>query len=119
MRFSTILRVTEEDLDKADEWFDKRGSWVVLFGRLVPGARSLVSIPAGLSEMPVARFTVLTSLGSATWTTVLIGAGWGLGSNYEKVGGVLGPVGTIILTLVVLGGIAFIAWNYRRRAARP
>ena len=118
MRFSTILRVTDEDLDKADEWFDKRGSWVVLFGRLVPGARSLVSIPAGLSEMPVMRFVALTTLGSAIWNTALIGAGWGLGSNYEKVGGVLGPAGTVILTLVVFGGIAFIVWNYRRRAAR-
>ena len=119
MRFSKILRVTDEDLDKADEWFDKRGSWVVLLGRLVPGARSLVSIPAGLSEMPVARFTLLTTAGSATWNTALIGAGWALGANYDKVGGVLGPAGTIILTVAVLGGIAFIVWNYRRRAARP
>jgi membrane protein DedA with SNARE-associated domain len=119
MRFSKILRVTHEDLDKADEWFDRRGSWVVLFGRLVPGARSLVSIPAGLSEMPVARFTLLTTLGSATWNTALIGAGWALGANYEQVGGVIGPIGTAILTLAVLGGIAFVVWNYRRRAARP
>jgi membrane protein DedA with SNARE-associated domain len=117
MRLSKVLRVTEEDLDRADDWFDKHGVWIVLFGRLVPGARSLVSIPAGLSEMPIGRFTLLTTLGSVTWNTALIGAGWALGSNYEKVGGVIGPAGTVILTLVIAAGIAFIVWNYRRRAS--
>ena len=53
LRFGKFLRVKETDLDRADDWFDTHGGWVVLFGRLVPGARSLVSIPAGLSEMPV------------------------------------------------------------------
>ncbi len=66
--------------------------------------------------MPVGRFALLTTLGSTTWNTALIGAGWALGANYEKVGGVIGPAGTVILTLVVFGGIAFIVWNYRRRA---
>ena len=66
----------------------------MLFGRLVPGARSLVSIPAGLSEMPVLRFTALTALGSTAWNCALIGAGWALGEHYEKVGGIVGPIGT-------------------------
>jgi membrane protein DedA with SNARE-associated domain len=52
-----VLRVKEADLDRADEWFDRYGGVVVLFGRMVPGVRSLVSIPAGLSEMPLGRFS--------------------------------------------------------------
>ena len=56
----------------------------MLLGRLVPGVRSVVSVPAGLSEMPVARFVALTALGSAAWNAVLIGAGWALGSRWRE-----------------------------------
>ena len=57
----------EADLDRADNWFDRYDGVVVFFGRMVPGIRSVVSIPAGLSEMPLGRFVVLTVLGSCVW----------------------------------------------------
>ena len=116
LRLSRSLRVTEADLDRADDWFDRHGAWIVVLGRLVPGARSLVSIPAGLSEMPLARFTLLTTLGSALWNTALIGAGWALGRNFDKVGGVVGPIGTAVVTAILLGALALLVKNYRRRA---
>ena len=56
----------------------------MLFGRLIPGVRSVVSVPAGLSEMSVARFVALTALGSAVWNSLLIGAGWALGSRWRE-----------------------------------
>jgi membrane protein DedA with SNARE-associated domain len=115
LRLGRVLRVKERDLDRSDEWFDRHGGWVVLFGRLMPGARSLVSIPAGLSEMPVIRFTALTTLGSTIWNCALIGAGWALGSNYEKVGGIVGPVGTAVVGVCVLAVIALVIHAYRRR----
>jgi membrane protein DedA with SNARE-associated domain len=115
LRFGKVLRIKESDLDRGDEWFDKHGGWVVLFGRLVPGARSLVSIPAGLSEMPVMRFALLTTLGSTAWNCALIGAGWGLGEHYEKVGGIVGPVGTAIVGLCALAVLALVVRAYRRR----
>jgi membrane protein DedA with SNARE-associated domain len=115
LRFGKVLRIRESDLDRGDEWFDKHGGWVVLFGRLVPGARSLVSIPAGLSEMPVMRFALLTTLGSTAWNCALIGAGWGLGEHYEKVGGIVGPVGTAIVGLCALAVLALVVRAYRRR----
>ena len=115
LRFSKVLRVKERDLDRGDEWFDRHGSWVVLLGRLVPGARSLVSIPAGLSEMPVVRFTALTALGSTVWNCALIGAGWALGEHYEKVGAIVGPVGTAVVGICGLAIIALIVGAYRRR----
>jgi membrane protein DedA with SNARE-associated domain len=119
LRFGKVLRVKERDLDKADDWFDRHGSWVVLFGRLVPGARSLVSVPAGLSEMPVARFTALTALGSTAWNAALIGAGWALGEHYEKVGGIVGPVGSAVFGVCVLAvlGLVLVALRRRRSAA--
>ena len=83
LRHGRILRLDARRLDRADEWFDAQGPKLVLLGRLVPGVRSVVSVPAGLSEMPVARFVALTALGSAVWNAVLIGAGWALGARWR------------------------------------
>jgi len=117
LRWSRWLRVKEKDLDRADGWFDAHGGWVVLFGRLVPGARSLVSIPAGLSEMPVLRFTALTALGSTVWNCALIGAGWALGEHYEQVGGIVGPIGTAVVGGCALAALVLVLRAYRRRRA--
>ena len=115
LKWGKVLRVRERDLDRADDWFDRHGGWIVLFGRLVPGARSLVSIPAGLSEMPIVRFTLLTTLGSTVWNCALIGGGWALGEHYEQIGGIVGPVGTIIVGALAFGALALVILTYRRR----
>jgi membrane protein DedA with SNARE-associated domain len=117
LRFGRLLRVKERELDKADDWFDRHGAWVVLGGRLVPGARSLVSIPAGLSEMPIVKFTALTMLGSTVWNAALIGAGWALGEHYEKVGGIVGPIGTAVVAASALAVVGLILRARRSRAA--
>ena len=65
--------------------------------------------------MPVIRFTALTALGSTVWNSALIGAGWGLGSNYEKVGNVIGPIGTLIVGVCAVGVAVLIAWAFKRR----
>ncbi len=116
LRHGRLLRLKDSDLDRADDWFDRYGGWLVLAGRLVPGARSLVSVPAGLSEMPRVRFGLLTALGSAVWNAALVGLGAALGRNYEKVADTLGPVGTGITIALVVGGIAFGIWWFRRRS---
>ena len=115
LRFGKFLRVKEQDLDKADHWFDRHGAPIVLFGRLVPGARSLVSIPAGLSEMPVAKFIALTTLGSTALNFALIGAGWALGEHYEQVGGIVGPIGTAVVGICALAVLALVIRAYRNR----
>ncbi|MDQ3216762.1 MAG: DedA family protein [Actinomycetota bacterium] len=83
-RHGTWLMVTEDDVDKADRFFDRHGAKVVLFGRLAPGVRSVVSIPAGASGMGLRRFTIYTAVGSAVWNAALIGIGYALGSNWEN-----------------------------------
>jgi membrane protein DedA with SNARE-associated domain len=115
LRYGRILRLREADLDRADDWFDRYGWWIVLGGRLIPGARSLVSVPAGLSEMPIWRFIALTTLGSAIWNAALVGAGWALGRNYEKVGGVIGPISTVVTVALVMALMAGAVWLMRRR----
>jgi len=115
LRLGKFARVREDDLDKADAWFDKRGSWFVFFGRLVPGVRSLISIPAGLSEMPVWRFTALTAAGSLVWNSALIGAGWALGSNYERVADYVGPVATVVVAVCIVLVLGLVTWALKRR----
>jgi membrane protein DedA with SNARE-associated domain len=72
-----------DDLDRAEDWFHRHGDASVLVGRLVPGVRSLVSIPAGSYSMGAVRFSVLTLLGSGMWNALLIGAGWVLGNQWQ------------------------------------
>ena len=115
-RYSRVLRLREDQLDRADAWFDRRGPWIVLFGRLVPGIRSIVSIPAGASEMPLASFVALTTLGSAVWNAALIGAGWALGSNWEAASGVVKGLQTVVIVLVALSVVALAVFLLRRRA---
>lgn len=69
-------------LDKAEAWFGRWGNLGVLVGRVTPVVRSFVSIPAGVFEMPLAPYTVLTLIGSAVWSFALAGAGYALGTSY-------------------------------------
>jgi membrane protein DedA with SNARE-associated domain len=78
------LHLTPDRLDRAERWFDRWGSLGVLIGRLTPVVRSFVSIPAGVFEMRLAPYTLLTLVGSAIWAFALAGAGYGLGSSYER-----------------------------------
>lgn len=85
LRFHPVLRFTEDDLDRADDWFDRHGSWIVFGARMLPILRSVVSVPAGASEMPLVRFTVLTAAGSLLWNAVLITGGMFLGEHLDVI----------------------------------
>ena len=78
------LHVTPERLDRAERWFDRWGYAGVLGGRITPVVRSFVSIPAGVFRVPFAPYTLLTLVGSAIWSFGIAGAGYGLGSSYER-----------------------------------
>ena len=77
--------ISEDDLDKAQAWFDRYGRTAVLVGRLAPLVRSLISIPAGVARMPLLPFVVYTTIGSGFWNVLLIGGGWILGENWELI----------------------------------
>jgi membrane protein DedA with SNARE-associated domain len=78
------LHLTTERLDRAERWFERWGSLGVFLGRVTPVVRSFVSIPAGVFRVPLASYTLLTALGSAIWAFAIAGAGYGLGSSYER-----------------------------------
>lgn len=117
LRTSRYSRVTAADLDKAEERFRRHGVWLVLFGRCLPGLRSIISVPAGLSRMPLPLFLGLTTLGSAVWNAALIGAGVALGARFEEVGEVVGPLSTAVIALVAVGVLALLVVLRRRRPA--
>lgn len=73
------------DFDNASGWFRRHGPPVVFFGRFIPIVRSLVSLPAGAQRMPLLPFLLYTAAGSALWNTLLVGAGYALGTQYERV----------------------------------
>ncbi|MGB3680943.1 MAG: DedA family protein [Rubrobacteraceae bacterium] len=116
LRYGRILRIKEDDLDRAEEWFERYGNAVVFFARMVPGARSVVSVPAGMLYMPLGRFTLLTTAGSALWNALLIGAGWFLGNNWTRVAAVVGQVSNVVVALIAIGTVALtIIWYVRRK----
>lgn len=77
--------VDPDDLERADRWFDRYGKRAVLFGRMVPVVRSLVSIPAGADRMPLRQFVGLTALGSGIWNCIFVGLGFALGSQWQQI----------------------------------
>jgi membrane protein DedA with SNARE-associated domain len=78
------FHLTPDKLDRAERWFDRWGNAGVLVGRITPVVRSFVSIPAGVFEMRLAPYTLYTLIGSAIWAFAIAGAGYGLGSSYER-----------------------------------
>lgn len=118
LRYGAFLRVTHEDLDRAEGWFRRWGDWVVLGARVVPIARSVVSIPAGFMNMPLLRFVLLTTIGSALWNTLLIGAGYALGANWELVSDWVGRYSEAVLVIGAVSVAVFLLlWGLRRRKA--
>ena len=99
------MTLSGDDIRKADEWFDRYGPKIVFFGRMLPGVRSFISLPAGLSGMPLGQFLLYSTIGIAIWNTILASLGYYLGDNYMEVEKYLGPATYIILVLSVTGAI--------------
>ena len=78
-----FIGISSRDLNKSKLWFDKYGVSLVFWGRLIPGIRTLISVPAGIELMPLKKFLVWTSLGSLIWVVLLTFLGYILGENYK------------------------------------
>ena len=100
-RYGKWLTLSAADVDRAQRWFGRHGNTAVLFGRLMPGVRTFVSLPAGFSAMPMAPFLLYSALGTALWTAALAYAGILLRARFTAVGDYLN-----IVTNVLLGVLA-------------
>ena len=96
------LTVSPEEFDRASVWFDRHAGWAVLIGRLVPGVRTLISVPAGTAGMGLGRFLLLSAVGSPAWTAALALAGFVLEDHYAVVAGYVDPASKAVLGAVVL-----------------
>jgi membrane protein DedA with SNARE-associated domain len=97
------LALAPGDVEKAQQWFEKHCTKAVLFGRLIPAVRTLISVPAGVAGMPLPKFLLFSAIGSLVWTAALAAAGSLLGENHAAVERYLGPVTNGILIVLAFG----------------
>lgn len=117
-KFAKILLIKPESIKKAEDLFNKNGAASTFFGRLVPGVRQLISIPAGLAKMNLVSFSIFTLIGSFIWNSILIAIGYFFGANETllqqsysilKIIGII--IGVIVLTVIILKTVS----NKRRK----
>ena len=109
-KYGKLLRIKSKDIEMADKWFDTKGRKTVFFCRFIPVVRSLISIPAGMSEMPLPQFTIYTFFGSLIWNTVLILIGAFAGDKKDYILSLLDDVSNIVLIVLI---IIFVVLIYR------
>jgi len=101
IKFGKYFFFDEAKLEKMERFFYKHGSFSTLTSRLIPGVRQFISLPAGLSKMPIAPFIIYTTVGAGIWVTVLTLLGYLIGQNQDLIQQYLHQI--VILTLVIIG----------------
>ena len=105
-RLGRILRLKPEDVEKAQAWFEKKGGNAVFLCRFVPIVRSLISIPAGMTKMSLARFTILSAAGTFLWNLVLVNLGAFAGASWEAIAGAIGIYADAALAVIIAAAAA-------------
>ena len=115
LRYGKYFFIKEETLNKLDTFFAKHGEISTFTGRLIPGIRQLISLPAGLARMNIAKFSFFTALGAGIWIIVLVALGYVVGSNETLISQYLKSATFIALICVVLIVIFYVVRNKRRK----
>ncbi|MBC1526262.1 DedA family protein [Listeria seeligeri] len=115
LKHERILRLKESDIERAENFFLKYGSWAVFLCRMIPLIRSLISIPAGMTKMKMSRFLVLTTAGSLLWNTVLIGLGAFLGESWNEIVVFMDSFSTIIYSIIAVIVVVGLGFFFRAR----
>lgn len=115
-RHGRWITLSPQDIERIDKWFEAHSRWAVPLGHLVPGIRTLISIPAGIFGMSLPRFIALTLLGAGVWTSALGLAGYALGSGYDQVERYLGPASTAIMVAILVWYLYRVA-TFRRSSS--
>jgi len=114
-RYGKYFFIKESTLEKMENYFQKHGAISTFIGRLIPGIRQLISIPAGLSKMNIATFTLYTSLGAWIWALILVLLGFFIGENKELIDVYLKQITIVVLILLILLGVWYNS-NHKRKA---
>jgi membrane protein DedA with SNARE-associated domain len=115
-RYGKYVLLTHADLDRVESWFARRGEWMVLFGRVIPVVRTFISVPAGMAEMRLMRFTAFTAIGCAGWVSLLSVIGYELGGRWQSVTKGFSEASYIVAAIAAVAIVAFV-WH-RLRALR-
>jgi membrane protein DedA with SNARE-associated domain len=125
-KYGKYVLISRDDIDMADRFFDRYGPWTIFFGRMVPLVRSLVSVPAGIVEMPIWKFTIYTFLGSFIWAVGLAYGGYRLGREYEDIRAWMAPADYPVMVIIVLAvgwyiyrSVKKVWWDERKEGATP
>jgi membrane protein DedA with SNARE-associated domain len=113
-RYGKWLRISGRDVDRAKGWFDRSGQFAVLIGRLIPGVRTLISLPAGMAKMPIVPFILYSTVGTALWVSLLTYGGYLLGDKYEEIEHFIAPFSKIILGLILGAALVWLLRKYLR-----
>ena len=97
-----FLGISSNDLIKSKRWFERYGTSLVFWGRLVPGIRTLISVPAGIELMPLSKFLIWTTLGSLIWVALLTYAGYFFGENYQMIETYLDQIKYVVKPILIL-----------------
>jgi len=114
LRYGKYIGLTERAYDRAEGAFRRHGEISTFVGRLIPGLRQYISLPAGLARMPIGRFILFTGLGAGIWASVLALLGYVIGNNQEAIGRSLHRITIYTAVGIVILVIGYVVW-YRRR----
>jgi membrane protein DedA with SNARE-associated domain len=117
-RYGRILRLTKNDIYRADAWFDKYGIWTVFFCRFIPLIRSLISIPAGMAKMNFWLFISFTTIGTIIWNTILINLGARLGENWEVIAARMDHYSNYLYLVLFILFILLIGYQRKKRSSQ-
>ncbi|MGB3655874.1 MAG: DedA family protein [Rivularia sp. (in: cyanobacteria)] len=113
-KYGKWLTLSGADIDRSKRWLNKYGKATVFFGRLVPGIRTFISVPAGLDNMPLVPFLLYSFAGSLIWTALLTYAGFVLGNNYQEVEKYIAPISGIVIASIMI----YLIISFIRRKTR-
>lgn len=115
-RYGRFLRLKKEDIRRADRWFERYGYWTVLFCRMVPLIRSLISVPAGMAKMKLGLFLLFTTMGTLIWNIALVWVGAAVGGSWEQIVDFMDAYSTFAYIVIAIGGICLLLlWLRKRR----
>jgi membrane protein DedA with SNARE-associated domain len=114
-RWGRFVFLRPHELDRAEAWFGEHGEAAAFFSRLLPVVRTFISLPAGVAEMPIGKFTAYTVAGCLPWTFALAGVGYAVGGKWDTIERYFRPISIVVAVAIV---VALAWWLIRRARAR-
>lgn len=117
-RYGHFLRLKKADIRRADSWFERYGYWTVLFCRMIPLIRSLISVPAGMAKMKFGLFLLFTTIGTSIWNIILVLVGAAVGGSWEEIVEFMDIYSNVAYGVIALGAVFLLLWLLRKRRGR-